>query len=117
MRPLFALPFVFLGVFLGSLLMACSNNQITATCMMVTRTGNPPVCVVTAQCSGTNTGVQLDCSGNTGGGDAGCVCTENDITGSTVPYQSAFCGEGDPTNVSTMEDTLDKANTACGWGL
>jgi hypothetical protein len=84
--------------------------------MTVTRTGNAPECVLTAQCSGTNTGVQLDCSGNTGG-DAGCVCTENAITGSTVPYQSAFCSEGNPSDVSTMEDTLDKANSACGWGL
>ncbi len=109
MRSFFAVPACLL-------LLACTNNQITATCMTVSRTGTAPACIVTAQCSGTNTGIELDCSGNTGA-DAGCICSENKIAGSTVPYQSAFCSEGDPSNVSTMEDTLDKANSACGWGL
>jgi len=96
-----------------ALLVGCSNGNITDVCASGARTGTSPTCVLTAQCTGSNTGVKLDCSG----GNNSCVCSKNRTVGATVPYQDAFCSEGDPSNFSTMEDTLQQANSACGWGL
>jgi hypothetical protein len=94
-------------------LLACASHNITDVCAQGGRTGTAPHCILTAQCSGTNTGVKLDCTGT----DGNCICSKNDITGSTVPYQDSFCTGGDPSNVTTLESSLDSANDACGWAL
>jgi hypothetical protein len=106
MRSFFWLPACLLAI-------GCSTNNLTDECSSGSRTGTAPNCLLTVQCSNSNTGLQLDCTSS----DAGCVCSENTVTGKTVPYQSAFCSEGNTSDFSTMEDTLDKANAACAWNL
>jgi hypothetical protein len=63
-------------------------------------------CTLTAQCSHSNAGVALDCTG----GMNQCVCSMNGVTGMTVNYDSTFCG-------SDTSAALNAANSACGWNL
>ncbi|HEY2364805.1 MAG TPA: hypothetical protein VGH87_00420, partial [Polyangiaceae bacterium] len=85
---------------------ACSSRALTETCPTITSTGASPMCIVSAQCVGTNTGVKLDCSG----GNDKCVCYENDIAGETVDFKSEFCD-----STASQESVLENANNACGW--
>jgi hypothetical protein len=91
---------------------ACSHN-LTDVCSTGGRTGTAPHCVLNAECTGSHTGVQLDCTGT----DGNCICSENGVVGKTVPYQDSFCNGGDPSDITTMEGSLDDANGACGWNL
>jgi hypothetical protein len=92
---------------------ACSGKPITDTCASVSSTGTAPHCILSAECVGAHTGVQLDCSG--AGGQ--CVCSENGVVGATVTYQDSFCSGGNPNDVTSYESSLEAANGACGWKL
>ncbi len=108
-----------LAAFVGCVLVlspclgGCNSKSIVDECPTGGRTGTAPHCVLSAQCLATNTGVSLDCTGS----DGNCVCSKDGVVGSSVPYQDAFCNEGDPTNFTTMEDSLEHANDACGWKI
>lgn len=96
----------FAGLALGLLLLAaCSSKPVSDTCPSPQTTGAAPHCVVAAQCVGTNTGVQLDCSGA-----SGCVCSMNGVVGKTVDFQDSFCGSDEAA-------ALEAANSACDWKL
>jgi hypothetical protein len=95
-------------VVVAFVLAACNSRALTETCPTIALTGASPTCIVTAQCVGTNTGVKLDCSAN----DGNCICYENDIAGSTVPFKSEFCD-----STASQESVLENANDACGWKL
>ena len=95
-------------LFVAFVLVACSSRALTETCPTITVTGASPMCIVAAQCVGTNTGVKLDCSANNGK----CVCYENDIAGQTVDFKNEFCDSS-----ASKESVLESANNACGWKL
>jgi len=88
------------------LLAACSNRSISEDCPNATTTPSGQFCVVTAQCVGTNTGVKLDCDT----GSAFCTCYENDIVGTSIPFDDAYC-------IKSADDVIASVNDACGWKL
>ncbi|HEY1955691.1 MAG TPA: hypothetical protein VGH28_08760 [Polyangiaceae bacterium] len=90
-----------LGLLLTS---ACSSEPISNSCPTPAIIGSSPHCVLAAQCIGTNTGVKLDCTGDS------CVCSENGVVGKTVDFQDSFCG-------TDTAAALDAANSACDWKL
>jgi hypothetical protein len=92
---------------------ACSGKSLVNECPSGGRTGTAPACILTAQCKSTNVGVTIDCSAN----DGNCVCSQNGVVGNTVPYQSAFCENGDAGDFPSLESSLEAANDACGWKL
>jgi hypothetical protein len=102
--------FVVIGAAVVLVMIGCNNGKITDYCETSSRTGSAPNCVLAAECVGTHTGVQLDCSQ----GNGMCVCSENSLVGQTVPYQDKFCTAGSSTD---LEDSLEAANDACGWKL
>ncbi len=110
MRYAFAVSCASCFLFL-SLVPACSSKKLLDTCPTVSSTGTASHCIVSAQCIGTNTGVQLDCSG----ADGNCVCSENGVVGATVPYESSFCEQDDASD--SQENALEAANDACKWKL
>ena len=93
---------------------ACSGPSIPDECPTGSTSGAAPTCIVSAQCTNTNVGVSIDCSG----GNGKCVCLENGIAGATVDYQDAFCSAANGTSMTTADEgALDAANSACGWNL
>jgi len=68
----------------------------------IATTGTTPHCIVTAQCVGTNTGVN-----SMHGHRRQLVCYENDIAGKSVTFKNEFCDSS-----ASKESVLESANDA-----